>query len=59
MNKESNAAVVDEMEHEDIIYDDPGEDIQDEQDGELNGDDDNFLKIVAEGKATCRKIPLL
>ena len=36
------------MEHEDIIYDDPDDCIQDEQDEKLNGDDDNSLKIVAE-----------
>jgi hypothetical protein len=44
----SNTAVVNEMEHEDIIYDDPHACITDEQDEKLSGDHDNSLKIVAE-----------
>jgi hypothetical protein len=44
----SNSAVVNEIEHEDIIYENPDDCIQDEQDQELIGDNDCPLKIVSE-----------
>jgi len=49
MNKVSNTAVVDKVEYEDIIYDATDDYIQDVQGEPLDdGDDDHFLKIVAE-----------
>ena len=48
MYMKSNAEVVDEMKHEDIIYDDPDDYIQNEQDENRNVDDDCPLKIVSE-----------
>lgn len=44
----SNTAVVNEMEQKDIICDYPDDCTQDQQDEKIMGDDDNFLKIVAE-----------
>ena len=52
MYMKSTAAVVNEMEYEDIISDYPNDYIQDDQDEKLNGDNDNFLKIVAEHEET-------
>jgi hypothetical protein len=44
MNKVSNTAEVNDMEHEDIIYEDPDDYTPDAKDGEIIGDDDHFFE---------------